>query len=442
MSPTVALIVFIAAIVVTVILGNKFKCNIGIIGICFAFIIGTIFMKLSISQVIGFFPTSLLFQMMIVTFFYGFAAENGTIKVVSSHLIYAMRKNTKLLPFVLFLVTFLVSAIGAGAGATPVIMSPIAFTLAAQMGFNPVLALIATYLGSMGGGLQAWSSSGILFKGVAEQSIGEALATSAGWAYGVTLFIIPTIFFLAVFFIVSRKDKTSGSAADVIAEPQKMNREQKITFTMIIVMMVLVIVPVFANMFFPNPATKWFASKFDIKVLCAIGIVLCCAFKVGDAQKVVKNYIPWNMIIMVCGMSVLITIGVKAGITDVIGNFFSSSMPKFLIIPMVIIISGLLSFVTTGPAVIFPLFIPMFTAISANTGLSVVALTVACYAGTGATGLSPFSQGGAMAVVGCTDENLRNSLWKKQFILAICFLLTYVVVALLGYFNLLGAIFG
>ena len=69
MSPTVALIVFIAAIVVTVILGNKFKCNIGIIGICFAFIIGTIFMKLTIAQVIGFFPASLLFQMMIVTFF-------------------------------------------------------------------------------------------------------------------------------------------------------------------------------------------------------------------------------------------------------------------------------------------------------------------------------------------------------------------------------------
>lgn len=441
MSSTAALIVFICAVVATVIIGNKFKCNIGIIGICFAFVIGTIFMKQSIANVISYFPASLLFQMMIVTFFYGFAAENGTIKVVSTHLIYAMRKNTKLLPFVLYLVTFLVSALGAGAGATPVIMSPIAFTLAAQMGFNPVLALISTYLGSMGGGLQAWSSSGILFKGVAEQSIGEALATSAGWAYGITLFVIPTIFFLVVFFLTSRKDKSSGSAAEVIAEPEKMNKEQKTTFTMIIVMMVLVIIPVFANMFFPNPATKWFASKFDIKVLCAIGIVLCCAFKVGDAQKVVKNYIPWNMIIMVCGMSVLITMFVKAGITDVIGNFFSSSLPKFLIIPMVIIISGLLSFVTTGPAVIFPLFIPMFTAISANTGLSVVALTVACYAGTGATGLSPFSQGGAMAVVGCTDENLRNSLWKKQFILAICFLLTYVVVALLGYFNLLGAIF-
>ena len=61
MSSTAALIVFICAVIATVIIGNKFKCNIGIIGICFAFIIGTIFMKQSIANVISYFPASLLF---------------------------------------------------------------------------------------------------------------------------------------------------------------------------------------------------------------------------------------------------------------------------------------------------------------------------------------------------------------------------------------------
>ena len=69
MDASTALIVFIAAIVIAVFLGTKLKCNIGVIGIVFAFLIGTIVMGKSIAQVISYFPTSLMFTMMIVAFF-------------------------------------------------------------------------------------------------------------------------------------------------------------------------------------------------------------------------------------------------------------------------------------------------------------------------------------------------------------------------------------
>ncbi len=45
MSATTALIVFLAAIVLAVLIGTKLKCNIGVIGITFAFLIGTILIK-------------------------------------------------------------------------------------------------------------------------------------------------------------------------------------------------------------------------------------------------------------------------------------------------------------------------------------------------------------------------------------------------------------
>ena len=164
--------------------------------------------------------------------------------------------------------------------------------------------------------------------------------------------------------------------------------------------------------------------------------MICSALNLAKTADVVKNKIPWTTIIMICGMSTLIGLAVDMGVADAIGGWMSGSVPTFLIAPMFVLLSGLLSFVTTGPAVIFPLFIPMLPAIAAATGLSPAGLTIAIFAGTGATGLSPFSQGGSMALIGCKDDEMREKLLPKQFACAIAFLSVYMVAALLGWFNL------
>ena len=146
-------------------------------------------------------------------------------------------------------------------------------------------------------------------------------------------------------------------------------------------------------------------------------------------------------VLVVCGMSMMINLAVETGIADLMGGWLGSNLPTMLVIPVIVLLAGLLSFITTGPAVIFPLFIPMFPALSAATGISVIALTAALFAGTGATGMSPFSQGGAMAITGCKDEKVRESLWSKQLIFAGIFLLFYIVFGFCGFFNAVASIF-
>ena len=438
MSATTGLIVFLAAIVIAVVVGTKTKCNIGIAGICLAFILGTFLMDKTIAKVIGYFPTSLLFIMMIVTMFYGYAAANGAIKGIADRLIYLCRNKLWAIPIMLYAACFIVSTLGAGAGAAPVIVSPIAFSLCSGLGFNPVLAFLAVALGSLGGGIQPWSSTGVMFKGIAENFIGAEMADAVTCTYGIMLFIAPTIFYMICYFVL-KGYKIGGNAE--VKKPEPFNLKQKQTLALISIVMVLVIIPVFANMFFPNPVTKWIGAHFDVKVLCALGIVACSALKLGDTNDIIKNKIPWGTIIMICGMSTMIGIGVETGVADLMGGWLGTNIPSFLILPVVCILGGLLSFVTTGPAVIFPLFIPMFPALSEATGISVVALTVALFAGTGATGLSPFSQGGAMAITGCKDDAVRESLWKKQLVLAILFLALYAILGLLGVFEIVANIF-
>lgn len=432
MSTTVGLIIFIAAIFIAVIIGTKTKCNIGIAALALAFIIGTILMKKTITQVIGYFPYKLLFTMMVVTFFYGYAAQNGAIQGLADRLIYATRNKPWALPIALYVSTFLVSTLGAGAGATPVFMSPIAFTLAGEMGMNPIIAVLAVFLGSMGGGIQAWTSSGVMFKGIAMNTLSEAESNSIILGYGITLMIACTIFFMIMYFIFKGyKVKPTN-----LKKPEPFDKKQKQTLTIIFVMMALIIIPVFCNMFLPNPVTKWFSSKFDIQVLSVIGIIICSALDLAKTAEVVKNKIPWTTIIMICGMSTMIGLAVDMGVTEVLGSWIGSSIPRILVLPLIVLLAGLLSFVTTGPAVIFPLFIPMFPALSAATGISPVSMTIALFAGTGATGLSPFSQGGSMALIGCKDDEMREKLLPKQFACAFAFLLLYILLAFVGYFRL------
>ena len=432
MTPITGMLVFLAAIVLAVVIGTKTKCNIGIAALGMAFLIGTMLMGKSISEVIGYFPYRLLFTMMIVTFFYGYASENGAIQGIANRMIYATRNKPWALPITLYVATFVVSTMGAGAAATPVFMSPIAFGLAIQMGFNPLIAVVAVYLGSMGGGLQAWTGSGVMFKGIAANTLSEAEASSASWGYSITLIAICTLFFLCVYFVL----KGYKVANTNVEKPAPFDQPQKITIGIILVMMVLIIVPVFCNMFLPNPATKWFTSKFDIQVLSVFGIILCAALNLAKTADVVKNKIPWTTILMICGMSTMIGLAVDLGVAEVIGGWLGTSIPKLLVLPIIVMLSGLLSFVTTGPAVIFPLFIPMFPALAAATGISPVSMTIALFAGTGATGMSPFSQGGSMALIGCKDDEMREKLLPKQFVCAFAFMAVYMVMALVGWFNL------
>ena len=434
MSTTAGLIIFVAAIFIAVIVGTKTKCNIGVTALALAFIIGTILMGKSITQVIGYFPYKLMFTMMVVTFFYGYAAQNGAIQGIANRLIYASRHHAWALPIAVYVATFVVSTLGAGAGATPVFMSPIAFTLAGAMGYNPILAVLAVFLGSMGGGIQAWTSSGVMFAGIAANTLPQDQVNATIWGYGITLMFVCSLYFM-IMYVVFKGYKVSATNID---KPEPFTKIQKQTLAIIGVVMVLIIVPVFCNMFLPNPVTKWFSSKFNIEVLSVFGIIVCSALNLANTSDVVKNKIPWTTIIMICGMSTMIGLAVDMGVADVIGSWIGGSIPKVLVLPLIVLLAGLLSFVTTGPAVIFPLFIPMFPALSVATGISPVSMTIALFAGTGATGLSPFSQGGSMALIGCKDDAMREKLLPKQLICAFCFMCLYIVLGFLGFFRLFG----
>lgn len=154
-----ALWLCIIAIVISILVGWKYKLNTGIIAMGFAFVIGICVMGMKASDVINFWPTTIVFYLLSISLFFNYATENGTMNVLGQKLLHAMGGNAKLVPFAIAAVSAIVGGLGAGA-STPAIVGPFAFVMAATAGVNPVLTAIAITFGNLIGSNNPYNGYG------------------------------------------------------------------------------------------------------------------------------------------------------------------------------------------------------------------------------------------------------------------------------------------
>ena len=118
------------ALAVSIAIGRVRKINIGLVAIPFAYIIGAFFMHIKPSDVIDLWP---------------------------SH-IYRFRAAPVMLPVMIFLVSVLISALGAGYYAVMVLMAPIALLVCRKIGINPLVGALCADCGGRWG-RTLWSAS-------------------------------------------------------------------------------------------------------------------------------------------------------------------------------------------------------------------------------------------------------------------------------------------
>ena len=120
------LIVCFAALIVAVVVSIRFSVNVGIVAYALAFLVGGFGLGLPANTIVGYFPVSLFFQLMVITLFYGFAVSNGTMQKIADNAVFLCRNRSALVPWVIFLVAFALCAIGCpppGIGAALVALS-------------------------------------------------------------------------------------------------------------------------------------------------------------------------------------------------------------------------------------------------------------------------------------------------------------------------------
>jgi di/tricarboxylate transporter len=344
----------IAALIVAVTLSCTTAVNIGILSMSLALIIGVWVGDMSMGTVLAGFPTSLFTTLLGVTLLFSIAESNGTLSRITSRAVSLCKGHAGILPMMFFMVGFVISTIGAGATPASALLAPPAMAVAGRAGIPPLLMAVMAGNGVLAGTLSPFSPTGIVANGVMEQ-IG--LDGVEWYTFGFNAFAHALVgfgtFFLFGGLKLFRREHNQMSADAGSLDPhagEVMERQHWITLAGIIIFIILVA-----------------GFGFDVGMIGLIVATVLVLLRTVDEGEAIKN-IPWRVILMVTGVSVLISLlNETEGLALITGGIANIATPG-TINPIVAFTSGLISVYSSTSGVVLPAFLPMVPSLAEQLG--------------------------------------------------------------------------
>lgn len=422
-----------AAIFLSIYLGNKTKLNTGLYAIALAWLIGGFLMEMKASALIDHFSIKILFLLMSTSLFYGYASVNGTMAALANQIIYYFRNHTRLLPFVLYLVCFLISSLGAAAPVVCSLLAPVCFAISAQTGIHPVIMSALVAIGSGAGNCVPWGSAGAIICGILEDTQYAAQAVELSVRICINFFLGGLVD-VALIYLGCKGYRASTM---VMEKPAPLDRKQRQTLAVILGALALLVIPSVVQTFCPNPVTQYLSAHLELQMVAICGAIVCGLLELGDTRRVMVEQIPWSTIITVCGISMLLGVATEAGAIDLVGQFLSSSISQRVVCLTFIAIGGFLSFFTGGVTVVIPMLVPIALSVFSARGGNLTLLVSSAALGGMVTAVSPFSTGGSLVAASMPDEELRGKLIYQQISIAIVGWALFALFAVTGLFGIL-----
>ena len=382
-----SLVVLVAVIAISAIT----KKNAGVIGLVAAYILALVAsangVDISVSKIAtSNWPMSVFFIVLATTFLFGIATINGTTQALSRNIVCLARGNAKLLPIIFFIFGAIISAAGAGGLIVAVIM-PIALFVAVENGISVLMMSLVTMGGIMVGGLSPLAINGIVAQqlsvdnGVIAEGLGGYMPLWGAYAAAMGVFSI------AAYFILGG------------LKPKAVNAEK----------------PHFVGF-----------DRNQMMTLIAI-----------DQKKAIAA-IPWSTIILICGMSVLISVVNKCGGIDFLSEKLEGVMTERSAQPIMVVLGGLMGAVSSGTGVVMPTLIPLATELSGTLGMSALSLVIGVIVGTNGVVISPLSTVGGICV-GCAPESVdKDKLYNQLLLSAVLFIVISTIASAIGLFGVFG----
>ncbi|MDC5292487.1 SLC13 family permease [Acinetobacter baumannii] len=404
------------ALAVSIGLGYKTKINIGFFTIAFAYLIGCFGMGLKPSEVIELWPVKIFFIILSVTLFYNFALANGALEKLASHLLYKCRKFPQFLPLAIFFAATIIAGLGAGFYTVLAFMAPITLLLCKKTNMNMIIGGMAANYGALAGANFMTSQSGIIFRSLMENT---GISSQTAFSYSSGIFVLTLIIPIAVLGIYTLWNRKSNSIVIEDQKPEPFGKKQKQSIFLIILMMSIVLVFPILHLVFPDVKTISFLnSKIDIAFLAITFSLISLLMKLADEKKVIA-LVPWGTLIMICGVGMLIALGVKLGIITTLSEWLANNVPVWVIPVLLCLISAIMSVFSSTLGVVAPTLFPIVPALALTSGLNPLVLFICIVVGAQSTAISPFSSGGSLIMASAPADIDKTKFFNQLLFKAI-----------------------
>jgi di/tricarboxylate transporter len=391
--PLASVIAFAAALLISVIS----NINVGIISIAFAFIVGVLLGGMKVTEIAAGFPSSLLLTLVGITLLFSQARVNGTLGAITRRSVKLARGRIGMVPVIFFLLSTVLSAIGAGNIATVALMAPIAMTVAARVGVSAFLMTIVVCCGANAGTFSPFAPPGVIADGILNRVgiMGQA------WSMFFNNLIAQSFIGLGGYLLLGGYKllrRGAGSDGIITAHETEVNMNWRHYLTLGAISALIVAVSFF---------------KVDPGMGAFIAAAVLTLSRAASEESAIKG-IPWNIIIMVCGVTVLISILERKGGMDLFTSMLARLATHDSVTGVIAFVTGLISVYSSSSGVVMPAFLPMIPSLIEKLGGGdPVAIASSINVGTFLVDASPLSTLGALCIANADPSEDRKALFNK-----------------------------
>ncbi len=395
--------VSLGALAVAIVVSCTIRLHVGFLAISLAWLVGVYVAGMSAREVMAGFPARLFLTLAGVTLLFSLAQLNGTLDRVAHRAVSYARGNVGVMPMMFFLLAFVLASIGPGNIASTAIIAPMAMAVAGQVGVPAFLMAIMVGMGANAGSLSPIAPTGVIVNGVMEQfgMGGYELYNYLNNMIAHTVVVFTAYFLFGGLKLLGRYHEgaldvpsSDGTEGGDDAGAVTFSRTHLVTLAVIATLIVTVI-------FF----------DVDVGLGAFAGAVLLSLLKAGDELEAVK-IMPWRVIMMVCGVTVLIEVlGATGGLdlfTDLIERP-AAIAPTFIMAAS----TGFISLYSSTSGVVLPAFLPTVADLAERLSVEPLALASAMNVGGHLVDVSPLSTLGALCMAAAHPSVDTRDLFNK-----------------------------
>lgn len=393
-----------------IVLSRRERVNVGILAIGLAWVIGFYGAGIPLSAIFNAFPLSLFLILFGVTFFFGLAQVNGTLNKVTHLLLLCPSRlrlaeadahgRTLLLPVIFFILALVLAAMGPGNIGAVALLAPLALAIAARTGISTFFMTVMLINGANAGTFSPFSPTGIIANGLIARL---GLAMNPWTQVFLPSLLAQSFIALGCYAVLVLRMRQGQAEPHYIREiahlREPFSRSQIITM--------------FAIAFFILGVIMF---KADIGFL-AIGLsALMLLGGASDAKAAILT-VPWNIIMMVCGVSMFINVMGKTGGLDLVTGLLAKISHPASATGILAFLTGVLSSYSSSSGVVMPAFIPMVPGLIEKIGGGhPVALVASINVGSHVVDVSPLSTLGALCLASAAKDENKARLFHQLLI--------------------------
>ncbi|MFD4637756.1 SLC13 family permease [Lentzea sp. NPDC058436] len=408
-------LISILVLVVVFVIATTRSINMGALAFAAAFGVGTLVADMKADDIFKGFPGSLFVVLVGVTFLFAIARANGTTDWLVHMAIRLVGGRIALMPWVMFAITGVLTAIGAVSPAAVAIVAPIAMGFAAKYKISPLLMGVMVVHGAQAGGFSPISIYGTIVNGIVDKEglPGNEIVLFLA-SLVVNLLIAVVVFVVCGGMKLARQPldtaalvRTGGGGAggDSESEPEsEPESDERMTLT----------APRIATLL-GLAALVVAALVFDLDVgLAAITVAVLLSVVWPETSKQAINQITWPTVLLICGIltyvAVLQSMGTIKWAGDSVAGVGAPLLAALLICYIGATVSAFASSVGIMGALI-PLAVPFLL----QGEVSAVGLIAALAVSATVVDVSPFSTNGALVLAGAQDVD-RDKFFKQLMV--------------------------